>query len=266
MSAPLSRLLPAALLVALIAAPAVAAVPAKPVPAKPATARPAATDWSQRIALTAAGGVLIGNPAAAVKLVEFGSLTCPHCRHFHETGFPVLKTRFLATGTVSYEYRPFSLNGIDLMAGHLLYCQTPAAAWAFVNKAYLRQDQLIGPFMQISEADREAVGKLPEAAQGPRMAELGRLPEFSGLAPAQYQACIAAQPAMDRLMAIRTDAVQTHGLTGTPSFLINGRMQAGVFDWPALEPLLAAAVKSAPKSAPAKAAPAPPRPAPKRTT
>jgi len=230
----------------LLAAPALAAVPAK-TSAKPA-AKPAprtAIDWTSRIALTPAGGLLIGNPNAAVKLVEFGSLTCPHCRHFHETGLPVVKARYVASGAVSYEYRAFSLNGIDLMAGHLLYCQAPAAAWAFVNKAYSRQDQLVAPFMQISEADRAAVQKLPDDQQGPRMAELGRLPAFSGLTPAQYQACIAARPAMERLMAIRTDAVKTHGLTGTPSFLLNGRMQADVFDWAALEPLLAAAVTSA---------------------
>ncbi|MBU6167274.1 MAG: thioredoxin domain-containing protein [Alphaproteobacteria bacterium] len=233
----------------LLAAPALAAAPARPptrtAAAKAAAAKPAAAiDWASRIAATPAGGLLIGNPAARVKLVEFGSLTCPHCRHFHETGLPVVKSRFIAAGTVSYEYRPFTLNGIDLMAGHLLYCQAPAAAWAFVNKAYARQDQLVAPFMQISAADRTAVEALPADQQGARMAILGKLPEFSGLAPARYQACIAARPAMDRLLAIRADAVQAHGLTGTPSFLINGKMQTDVFDWPALEPLLAAAVQA----------------------
>lgn len=237
----------------LVVAPAAAAVPANK-PAAKAAPRPAAkaapADWTQRITATPAGGLLIGNPNARVKLVEFGSLTCPHCRHFHETGLPVIKARYIASGAVSYEYRPFTLNGIDLVAGQLLYCQAPAAAWAFVNKAYLRQDQLVAPFMAISEADRAAVQALPEADQSPRMAELGKLPEFSGLAPARYQACIAATPAQDRLLAIRADAVKTHGLTGTPSFLINGKMQSDVFDWPALEPLLAAAVKAATPAAP----------------
>ena len=81
------------------------------------------------------------------------------------------------------------------------------------------------------------------------MAELGKLPDFAaaaGIARARYDACLAAKPGMDRLLAIRSDAVQTHGLTGTPSFLINGKMQKDVFDWAALEPLLVAAVKSAP--------------------
>jgi protein-disulfide isomerase len=215
----------------------------------PVPARVAAADWSTRIATTPQGGILIGNPAAPVKLVEFGSLTCPHCRAFHEAGLPGLRARGLSAGQISYEYRPFTLNGIDLMAGLLMQCQPAAQAWAFVNRVYARQDELVAPFMQVSEADKAAVAALPADAQGPKMAELGKLPAFAaaaGLPRARYDACLAAKPGMDRLLAIRADAVQTHGLTGTPSFLINGRMQADVYDWAALEPLLIAAVKAAP--------------------
>lgn len=237
------RLLPLFPLLILLAAPVLAA-PARPV------SRPAApADWSTRVASTPAGGILIGNPNAPVKLVEFGSLTCPHCRHFHETGLPGLRARGLVAGQISYEYRPFSLNGVDLMAGLLVQCQPAAKAWAFVNRVYARQDELMTPFTQIPETERTRIQGLPADRQGPAMAVAGKLPEFAaaaGIARARYDACIAAKPGMDKLMAIRTDAVQTHGLTGTPSFLINGKMQADVFDWAALEPLLIAAVKAAP--------------------
>lgn len=217
--------------------------------ALPALAQPAA-NWAARVDTTPQGGLLVGNPAAPVKLIEFGSLTCPHCRAFHETALPALKAGWLAQGRVSYEYRPFTLNGIDLMAGLLVQCQPAPAAWAFVNRAYARQDELVAPFMKISEADRAGVAALPADAQGPKMAELGKLPAFAaaaGVPRARYDACLAAKPGMDKLLAIRTDAVETHGLTGTPSFLINGKMQPKVFDWAALEPLLAAAVKAAPQ-------------------
>jgi protein-disulfide isomerase len=236
------RLLTAFLIASALAAP-LAAQPAR-APAR--TAAPA--DWATRIASTPAGGILIGNPNAPVKLVEFGSLTCPHCRAFHEAGMPGLRARGLSAGQISYEYRPFTLNGIDLMAGLVVQCQAGPAAWAFVNRVYARQDELVAPFMQISEADRASVAALPADAQGAKMAELGKLPAFAaaaGVPRAKYDACLAAKPGMDRLLAIRSDAVQTHGLTGTPSFLINGKMQAGVFDWAALEPLLIAAVKAA---------------------
>lgn len=245
--------LPALLLAALFAAP-LAAAPARPA-AAPAV-RPAAVDWTARVTATPQGGLLIGNPNAPVKLVEFGSLTCPHCRHFHEEGLPALKSRWVASGQLSYEYRSFSLNGIDLMAGLLLQCQSPAAALVFLNRVYARQDELVLPFTQISEAQRAEIAALPADQFGPRMAELGKLPQFAaaaGIARARYDACLADKAGQDRLLAIRADAVQTHKLAGTPSFLINGRMQADVFDWAALEPLLAAAIKAAP--APLKIAP-----------
>ena len=232
------------LIAGLAAAPLIAA------PAKPAArVVVASADWATRLATTAQGGILMGNPNAPVKLIEFGSLTCPHCRAFHEAGLPVIRSRWLAAGQVSYEYRPFSLNGIDLMAGLLMQCQAAPQAWAFVNRIYARQDQLIQPFMTILEAERTRIQALPQDSQGNAMAIAGKLPEFAaaaGLPRARYDACVAAKPGMDRLLAIRADAVQNHQLQGTPSFLINGRMQTDVFDWAALEPLLYAAVKAAP--------------------
>jgi protein-disulfide isomerase len=236
------RLASPLLLAGLLAAPLIAQ------PARPAARAAAPVDWSTRLATTAQGGILMGNPQAPVKLIEYGSLTCPHCRAFHETGLPVIKGKWLAAGQVSYEYRPFSLNGIDLMAGLLMQCQAAPQAWAFVNRIYARQDELVSPFMAISEAERTRIQGLAADAQGPAMALAGKLPQFAaaaGLPQARYDACIAAKPGMDRLMAIRVDAVQTHKLQGTPSFLINGKLQADVFDWAALEPLLTAAVKSA---------------------
>jgi len=220
---------------------------AGPVLAQTRAAPAAAANWAQQVALTPAGGVQIGNPAAAVKIIEFGSLTCPHCKAFHETGLAAIKAKYLATGRVSYEYRPFTLNGIDLMAGLVMQCLAAPQALAFIDRVYARQAEMVQPFQAISEADRASLAALPPAAQGPRMAELGKLPEFvaaAGVPRARYDACIASKPGEAKLLAIRKDAVQNHGLTGTPSFLINGKMQADTYDWAALEPQLAAALKA----------------------
>ncbi len=63
---------------ALVARGLVAPVAAAGPPAK----AQAAHDWSRTVAMTPEGGFRMGNPAAKVKLIEYGSLACPHCRHF----------------------------------------------------------------------------------------------------------------------------------------------------------------------------------------
>ena len=73
-----------------------------------------ARDWSKTVAVTPDGGFRMGNPAAKVKLVEYGSLACPHCRHFEETGYKPLVQNYVRPGQVSYEFRNYLLNTPDI--------------------------------------------------------------------------------------------------------------------------------------------------------
>ena len=68
----------------------------------------------------------MGNPNARVKLVEYGSLACPHCRHFEETGYKPLVQGYVRTGRVSYEFRSFLLNAPDISVSLLAHCAGPA--------------------------------------------------------------------------------------------------------------------------------------------
>src|SRR6185436_6210996 len=61
-------------------------------------------DWSTIVTETPAGGFLMGNPNAKVQLIEYGSLTCPHCREFDETGVTPLIEGYVKTGKVGYEF------------------------------------------------------------------------------------------------------------------------------------------------------------------
>ena len=64
------------------------------------------------IAATPEGGFRLGNPDAKVKLLEFASLTCPHCGDFHAAAFETIKTKYVASGNVSYEFRNFVLQAL----------------------------------------------------------------------------------------------------------------------------------------------------------
>src|SRR4051812_19274153 len=80
-------------------------------PSKPAKLEqvrpPKGGDWSMVVNPTSAGGFMMGNPNAKVKLVEYGSLTCPHCREFDEKGVPALIANYVKQGRVSWEFRNY---------------------------------------------------------------------------------------------------------------------------------------------------------------
>src|SRR4051794_21708842 len=75
-----------------------------------------AMDWTRTVTATADGGFKMGNPNARIAVVEYGSLTCPHCRHFAESGVKPLIAGYVRTGKATYEYRPLILSEIDVAA------------------------------------------------------------------------------------------------------------------------------------------------------
>jgi protein-disulfide isomerase len=229
------------LLAAAVAAPGLAQAPAKP---------KAGPDWANTVAATPEGGIRIGNPAAKVRLVEFASYSCGHCKAFHEVGLPALKATYIAGGNVSFEQRSFVRNGPDFAASLLVACQPPRAALAFAGKLFADQEAWFGKFVALPPAELQALAALPEAQQPAAMAKKGGLDAWAvanGLPAARVQACLIDKAAQDRLLAIRKDALETYELKGTPAFGINGAPVPDVYDWTALEPKLQAALKS-PKS------------------
>src|SRR3712207_4076107 len=82
----------------------------------PAVKRPANGDWSQVVIRTPEGGFLMGNPQAKIRLVEFGSMTCPHCREFDETGVQPLINNYVKNGQVAFEFRNYVRDAFDLTA------------------------------------------------------------------------------------------------------------------------------------------------------
>ena len=106
---------------------------------------PPGGNWSDVVNATAAG-FMMGNPNAKVKLVEIGALTCPHCREFDEKGVPTLVDKYVKSGQVSWEFRPYLLHGLDLPANLIARCNgaeelLPAGARAVQRPAGLdRQD------------------------------------------------------------------------------------------------------------------------------
>ena len=197
-----------------------------------------ATDWARTVTATPEGGFRMGNPNARVKLVEYGSLTCPHCRQFAQSAMTPLKT-YVRGGKVSFEYRNFVLNGIDVAAALVARCAGPSRFFPVVDRLYATHNEWVGKISGLPEGDKEKIRALSEGQRLVRLADVGGIQKLAaayGLPTAQANKCLADPAGMDRLGAIHETA-QALGVQGTPTFFINGaKVDAG--DWQSLEPHL----------------------------
>ncbi len=207
--------------------------------AAPAPVAAQARDWTKAVVATPEGGFRMGNPAAKVKLVEYASLTCPHCAHFAETSKAPLMQR-VRTGNVSYEFRNYVLNGIDVTATLLARCAGPQHYFAFTDRLYATQKRWVGRISGLTEQQKTQIQSLPDAQRLGRIAELGGLTAVAaqfGVAAPRARQCLADDAALERLGEM-AKAAQEKGVQGTPTFFINDRKVDSVDDWAGLEPHL----------------------------
>ena len=222
------------------------AAPAKPVVAAPAKVAAKPASWLDAVVATPEGGFRQGNPNAKVKLLEFGSLTCSHCAAFAHEGVPTLRAKYIATGRISYEYRPFLLNGVDFAPSLLVRCQPPAAALKLIDAFYEAQPTWTLPFTKPLPDDvQKKLSALPENQQITAFAAQGGLDGFMrtrGMTRARFDQCTSDKAGIAKLNGIRDDANKNYNLTGTPTFAINGKTLADTSNWAQLKPKLDAAL------------------------
>lgn len=206
--------------------------------------RPAATrDWTRSVTMTPEGGFRMGNPAARVKLVEYGSLACPHCRHFEETGFKPLVDGYVRTGRVSYEFRNMLLNGPDIAVSLITRCAGAANFFPMAEAVFTRQPQWQQKIQQgfdgLNDAQKSEFQTMSDDQRILRFSELGGLDQLGtgfGVSPARARQCLADKGALKRLLGM-TEAANKAGITHTPTFLINGKVTDAA-TWEQLQPLL----------------------------
>lgn len=208
-----------------------------------AASTPSAKDWTKTVVVTPEGGYRMGNPKAAVTLVEYGSLTCPHCADFTAKSAPVLIGQYVKSGKLSFEFRNFVRDPVDLTAALLSRCSTPAAYFKLNDQLFANQTTMIEQMQKTPQPELEKMGKLQPAELLPALAKVTGLDRFvaaRGISETQARSCLTNKAAQDQLIAIRTQAIDKYKLSGTPTFLLNGQTVDGVFDWPSLQTKLQA--------------------------
>jgi protein-disulfide isomerase len=207
-----------------------------PASAKAPAHSAARVNWARTFSVTPEGGYRMGNPKAKVAVVEYASLTCPHCRHFAETAVDPLIAQYVRTGKASYEFRPFILDGIDVAANLVARCNGPASFFPMAADLYATQPMWRA---RISDDDMERFGALPQGQMMVGIAEQAGLiltGAAHGIAPAKARACLSNESAAERLAAMR-QAASASGVKGTPTLLVNGKV-VPAYDWTTLQPFL----------------------------
>lgn len=209
--------------------------------ALPQIAAPNGGDWTQTIARTEEGGFLLGNPDAPVKLVEYGSYTCHVCAEFSEAATAPLRDTYIRSGQVSWEYRPYQRNALDLAMTLLVECQPPSAAFATGEQIFSQLETISGAIDAQEQAQLQSLPQDQTIEPLARAADLQTFFARRGIPAQRFSQCLSNRAQIQRLTDLSNRASNEIPVTGTPTFLINGTKQE-VTAWAALEPLIRNAI------------------------
>jgi protein-disulfide isomerase len=161
--------------------------------------------------------------ASGVPVIEYGSLTCPHCAAFSREVFPELKKDYVDAGKVRFIFREFARNGLDVAAFMLARCVGDDKAFAAIELLFTQQDKwafVDQPLEPLIAAMRAA-----------------------GLSHDQATTCLKNQSTADAIVAIGKRATDEVKVNGTPTFVIDGKVYGGELTMDQLKAILGPLVK-----------------------
>lgn len=184
--------------------------------AKPAEAKDAVS-VVELMAEPATKDLWIGKPDAPVTIVEYASLTCGHCAHFHEGTWPTLKSKYIDTGKARFVLRDFPLDPLAAAGSMLARCAGDDKRQAvvdllFANQAKWLVDKPLDPMRDLLKQ--------------------------AGFTQESFDACLKNQTLYDAVIKTREAASEKFGINSTPTFFINGKLQRGAMTVAELEKIL----------------------------
>lgn len=177
--------------------------------------------------------MVLGKPDAPITIIEYASLTCPHCANFHATILPTLKTDYIETGKLRLIFRDFPLDQLAFAGAALARCAGPERYFSFLEVLYAQQRQWA------TSAD-------PRAA----LVQIGRL---GGMSSEQVEACFADQAVGDYIVNSRLEGNQKFNVNSTPTLIVNGKVVPGVPAMDEFRQLLDSLVKNGAVASPSSA-------------
>lgn len=207
--------------------------------ALPAVTAPAGSSWTETVTVTPEGGFMLGNPEAPLKLIEFASHTCGHCATFSVTGKQPLKSKYVASGVVSFEQREIFLNPFDIVIATMAQCGAKEQMQPLSDEVWQNLEAVFTG-LQGNPAAVQAAAALPPEQRFAKVAEVTGLLDFfaaRGLSADQARTCLTDTAKIDAMVKASEAQATEAGVTGTPTFVLNGK-KLDVNTWEMLEPIL----------------------------
>lgn len=205
----------------------------------PAAVRKPVVDWSRISVRNADGTITVGNPKARIKLVEYLSLTCPHCGQVAREADAPLRADYIRTGRLSFTVQHALRDGTDMAGSMLARCTAPRGYFDAVARILGSQETWFPKAAAYDAPD------LPEGASPtPRligMANAAGFPALLGLPPARVATCLGDAREQKLLSDMARRIWTTPGFPGTPVFVINGHQENSIRSWAELEAKLKSA-------------------------
>jgi protein-disulfide isomerase len=169
--------------------------------------------------------MVMGSDKAKVTIIEYASMTCPHCAHFQDTTFPELKKRYIDTGKVRYIFREFPLDNLAAAAFMLARCAGEKDSGKY--------------FAMVDTLFRQQLTWAVEKPLPPLLA----IAKQAGFSQQTFDACLANQKILDGIEAVRQRAIDKFKVQSTPTFFINGNLVAGAMSIDEIAKLIDAQLK-----------------------
>lgn len=204
---------------------------------------PAGQQWAD-VVTKGEKGYIQGNPNAPIKLVEYGSRTCPTCGRFAEEGMEPLRSKYISTGKVSYEFRDFPLHGApDIALALLNRCAGTEAFFPMLDQMFANQSTFLDRQQQLPPQLVQQLQTMSPPQAAAALADAIGAIDFvkqRGLPEARARQCLSDQATIEEIAKVFAEASNEMGVQGTPTFFLNGsKLDAAL--WSQVEPALQAA-------------------------
>lgn len=154
-----------------------------------------------------AGEHVLGKKDAPVTIVEYASLTCPHCANFHTKELPQLKKDYIDTGKVRLVYRDFPLDRLALAGSVLAGCFESDRYFPILGVLYDGQSRWAG-------------SKDP-------MKALSQIARLGGMGQAKFDACFKDKALQEKILKQRLEGTNIFKISSTPTLIVNGQKYNG---------------------------------------